>query len=124
MKIYLAGKWEEYEVITEYAEELEFLGHEITFAWFKCHVGPKIALTRAAMEDTQGVRMADCCIFIFEKDLPYRGAFSELGMAIALSKRIIVVGPGGDKNVFVSYPLVERVDTWEKAKLRLKGSRR
>lgn len=124
MKIYLAGKWEEYETIREYAEELEYLNHEITCAWFKDHVGPKIALTRAAIEDTQGVRMADCCIFIFEKELNYRGSYSELGMAIALSKRIIVVGSGGNKNVFVNYPLVERVENWGKAKIRLKGSQR
>jgi nucleoside 2-deoxyribosyltransferase len=124
LKIYLAGKWEENKIISEYAAELRSLAHEITIPWFEWHVGPEISQKQGAMEDTQGVRMADCCIFIFEKDLNYRGAYTELGMAIALGKRIIVVGHAGDRNIFLHYPLVEQVETWEEAKIVLKGSRR
>ena len=120
MRIYLAGKWEEAEKISAYARELRFDGHRITMPWFDIEVGEQIDKVRAALNDLQGVRMADCCIFIFENDLNYRGAYAELGMSLALGKQTIVVGDAGKRNVFTYHPLVEHVETWEEAKKLLR----
>jgi len=119
-RVYLAGKWQEAELIRRYAYELRILGFVITMPWFECHVAPTIEdKAWSAVEDERGVRQADTCIFIFERDLPYGGAYAELGIALALNKRIIIVGRGGEKNIFTSHPLVEHCDTWEQAVCRL-----
>lgn len=114
-RIYLAGKWQEAELVRRYATELRILGYYITMPWFECHVGPHEDLPWSAVEDERGVRQADTCIFIFERELSYSGAMSELGMALALNKRVIVVGNGGHKNIFTHHPLVEHVNTFEEA---------
>lgn len=115
-RIYIAGKWQEAELVRRYATELRILGYYITMPWFECHVGPGIEnITWSAVEDERGVRQADTCIFIFERELAYSGAMSELGIALALGKRIIVVGSGGNKNIFTHHPLVEHVNTFEEA---------
>lgn len=112
MKIYIAGKWEEHEIIAEYAARLEDRRHEITFAWFRLHLGG-VPLSDAAAEDVEGVLQADTCVFVFERQLHYKGAFAELGLAIASNKRIILVGSGGDSCVFAHLSTVERVETFE-----------
>lgn len=124
MKIYLAGKWEEAETLRVYAQNLRDLGHHITMPWFDIETGEGIDKRSAAMNDVDGVRTANCCIFIFEKNLTYRGAYSELGMAIVLGKRIIIVGHGGTHNVFTFYPTIEKVTTWNEVQELLKGYHR
>jgi len=114
VKIYIAGKWETHEHIKTYADKLRALGHTITFPWFERHLGDT-PLPVAAMEDTRGVRESEVCIFVFQWVLPYSGAMSELGMAIALDKRVIIIGHGGDNNVFTNFPLVEHVESFEEA---------
>ena len=115
-RVYLAGKWQEAELIRKYAIELRILGFDITMPWFELHVAPAVEdKAWSAVEDERGVRQADTCVFIFERELPYAGAHSELGMAIALNKRVIIVGSTGASNIFTHHPLVEHVDTWEEA---------
>ena len=115
-RIYLAGKWQEAELIRKYAIELRILGYYITMPWFELHVAPAVEdLAWSAVEDERGVRNADVCIFIFERELAYSGAMTELGIALALNKRIIIVGAGGSKNIFTNHPLVEHRDTWSEA---------
>jgi nucleoside 2-deoxyribosyltransferase len=112
VKIYIAGKWEELHLIDEYAKRLEAIGHTITLPWFRTHLG-KVEFSIAAAEDVKGVGDADTCIFIFERMLPYKGAFVELGIAIALKKRIILVGSGGDGCIFTHLTSIERVPTFD-----------
>ena len=114
MRIYLAGKWEEAAVIKQYADELRFLGHTITMPWFEDHVNGQEDLAQSAIEDEAGIVNAEMAIFIFEKSLPYAGSYTELGIAIALRRRIVIVGPAADRNVFVNHPCVEKVDSWTK----------
>jgi nucleoside 2-deoxyribosyltransferase len=111
-KIYLAGKWEEHSLIAMYAERLLERGYEISFPWFLLHL-ENTPLRQAAAEDLQGVLEADIFIAIFERELPYKGSMTELGCALASGKRVIVIGHGGDANVFVHHPLVERVGSFD-----------
>ena len=117
MKVYLAGKWQEAATIKQYADELRSLGHTITMPWFECHVAPAVEeLRQSAIEDFNGVCDADIAIFIFEKKLPYAGAYTELGIALASGCEVVIVGSGGNSNIFTSMPEVEKVDTWNQAK--------
>jgi hypothetical protein len=113
VRIYIAGKFEEHSTIAKYAERLCAAGHEITFPWFLRHLGTT-PLDQAAQEDLAGVRAADPCIFIFERPLAYAGSFAELGMAIALDKRVILVGDEGDRCVFAHLPQVTHVANFDK----------
>jgi hypothetical protein len=112
VKIYIAGKWEEHDLIKIYADCLRTIGHEITFPWFERHLG-NTPLNQGAIEDLQGVLDSELSIFIFERYLPYSGAMSELGAALATNKRIIVVGDGGKRNIFSHHPRVEHKKTFE-----------
>ena len=108
IKIYIAGKWEERRRIARYARTLIQKGHTITWPWYSKE--PKNAsASSCALKDVEGVRKADTCIFVFDKPLPYKGAYSELGMALALRKRVLIVGKDGDSCVFVHYPTNEHV---------------
>lgn len=119
MRIYLAGKFEEHAVIKVYADELRDLGHVISYPWFELHTKPGIPdLTQEAIEDTEGVKSADAIIFIFEKDLPYSGAMTELGMALAWDKEVFIVGHGGDRNIFTKHPNVHHIETWKECYAR------
>jgi len=111
MKIYLAGKWEEHELIKTYADRLRAVGHTITLPWFEMHLG-STPFPQAAREDVQGVLDADACVFIFERELAYAGALVELGIAIGTNKAILIVGPAMTRCVFTS--IIERVDTFDK----------
>ena len=115
-KIYLAGKWEEYEKIHGYADDLRTRGFEITCPWFERHVGENINLAEGALDDERGVVAADYCIFIFENNLPYSGAMTELGIAIALKKHIFIVGKGGDRNIFTHLPRLRKHSSFEEAR--------
>lgn len=113
MNIYLAGKWEEAPVIQVYAKELRALGHTILAPWFeRPTVGPTAdtTLREEAYVDVEGIALADAAIFIFEKQLPYSGALTEFGIAIACGVKLIVVGHGADRNIFMHLDEVEKVE--------------
>jgi len=115
--IYLAGKWEEAHIIKQYADRLRAHGHAITTPWFESHTGPEIeipALKEQAIADVDGVRRCLYFIGIFEKYLPYSGAVTELGMAIAFGKVIYIIGHGIERNIFTHLPSVVHYDTFDK----------
>jgi len=114
MKVYLASKWEEHNHVKKYADQLRSLGHEISFPWFERHLGGT-PLSLCADDDFKGVAEADVCIFIFEKELPYSGAMTELGLALAWDIPVLIVGEGGKRNVFTHHTLVRHLSSFEEA---------
>jgi nucleoside 2-deoxyribosyltransferase len=120
MKIYLAGKWQDRKRIAQLSKDLIELGHSITWPWFIKESRNSVG-SLCAIRDIRGVREADTCIFLFDVPIARKGkgTFSELGMAIALNKRVIVVGKHGDKCVFMDYPLNERYPDWKTALKKL-----
>ena len=116
MKVYIAGKYEERELIKKYADQLRAEGHTITKAWFE---RPDMDLSEEAIEDVIGVVSADVCIFVFEHDLPYSGALTEFGMALVGYRDhfplVIVVGHACDRNIFMHIPCVKKVETFKDA---------
>lgn len=106
MKIYVAGKWEEKERVREVQEQLRAAGHTITHDWTMEPVGA-VRLDCALM-DKQGVLDAEAYVGVFEKDLPYKGAMSELGIAVATGIPIYILGTFCDNNIFTALPEVHR----------------
>ena len=104
MRVYVAGKWEEKERVRQVQTLLRKAGHTITFDWTK---SAGLGLEKQASRDTVGVLTADAFVGVFEKDLPYRGAYTELGMAIATGIPIYILGHAADLNIFVNLPRVK-----------------
>lgn len=127
MKVYLAARYENRQEIAMYAEMLKLLGYEITSRWvFGNHEASVVnGVTgdrwnengpRFALEDYQDLIAADMVIsFTEEHDAPKSrgGRHVEFGMAVALKKLLVVVGPR--ENVFHWLPVVRLYRTWEEA---------
>lgn len=137
MRVYLAARYSRRVELCGYREELREVGIPVTSNWLD---GPRqrviagkvlgesdeavieaggdaletIELRRlCAMQDDADVRAADT--FVTFTELPDAragrgGRHVEFGLALALGKRIIVVGPV--ENVFHALSEVERHDTW------------
>ena len=104
MKLYVAGKWEEAERVREVMWALVDAGHTITFDWTRNE-----QMSEAAAEsDWDGVMKADALVLVVEKDLPYKGAMAEFGMAVARRIPIYVIGSHNDSNIFMRLPFVRK----------------
>lgn len=144
--VYLAARYSRREELCGYRADLESRGLTVTSNWLD---GPRqraiagqvlgerdeaiiesggdslesVELRRmCAQQDVQDVVAADT--FVTWTELPDAkagrgGRHVEFGMALALSRRIIVIGPV--ENVFHALPEVERVGSWEEALLLLMG---
>lgn len=110
MKIYVAGKWQDKEYIKQLMAQLRRMGHGITVDWTSHKYATPEVHASYAVDDIRGVKEADACIFIFERDYHYRGALVELGAALALDKVIYVVGHYEDDCIFILHPIVKRFD--------------
>lgn len=90
-KVYVAAKFTEKDRVRALYTALKEAGHTITFDWTTGEVvGNELEAFRAAQNDLAGVHDADVVVL-----LPHaysRGAYVELGYALALNKKIIVVG--------------------------------
>jgi len=106
VKCYVAGKFEETDRVQEVQDVLKAVGHTITHDWTRSPRG--LSKRAQALLDTRGVLDADILVIIFEKDLGYKGAYTELGVALALGKPVYILGEYGKSNVFVHHPNVRR----------------
>lgn len=111
MKIYVSAKWEDRERAFAVMEELKRRGHIITYDW--THVGQ--ASTAQAEKDLHGAIQADCLIFLADKPFAFKGAYVEIGAALAMGNSVIWVGHEADSNIFRFCKDVIQVDTLEDA---------
>lgn len=146
MKFYLASRYSRREELCRYRAELQELGHTVTSRWLNGKhqindVGTPIgdhgealaedgttdcaAQLRAhfVKEDCADVAAAECVVSFTE---PPRSAAGnrggrhvEFGMAVALGKRLIVVGYR--ENLFHYLPQVEFFPTWSDAVIAIGG---
>jgi nucleoside 2-deoxyribosyltransferase len=107
MKIYVAGKFQEKERVNKIQDYLVNIGHLITHDWTKddSSLQPQF-MVFSAMRDLEGVREADVLIALVDKDLPYKGLYGEIGIAIALNKPVYLLGGDLREFVFSYHPLV------------------
>lgn len=118
MKVYLAAMYSLMASMRYYHSRLFSAGHEPTSRWVN---GDEEGRSRAeaAVMDLIDIERADVLIlFTNQKGTMFKsgGRFVELGYAIGIDKRVIVVGDY--ENVFIHLPEIERVDTFTQA-LRL-----
>lgn len=126
MKIYLAARYSRHKELQEYAKHLVSNGFFITSRWiFGNHQIDDKGLSletkrsereRFASEDIKDLFDADICISFTEiprSNNSRGGRHVEFGMAFALGKRCIVVGPR--ENVFHCLPEIEVYETFSMA---------
>ena len=119
-RIYVAGKWQDRKRVQEIQERLRRRGHTITIDW-TCHefdakdgvVAGFDELALFALEDEWGVRSADAVIAVMEQDYSYKGAWVEIGMALALGKPVYMLGTAGHSCIFVNHPSIQPFQTME-----------
>jgi nucleoside 2-deoxyribosyltransferase len=116
MKIYLAanpGKnFINRQSVIDMMDEIKNAGHTITHDWVSHRPETPEDMTahrvNAAIKDVEGVREADCLILI---DDEFRGGiYTELGVALACYKPVVVVAPKYNM-IFFSHPLVKIVNS-------------
>lgn len=125
MKIYLAARYSRGLELQSYAHDLREAGHTITSRWiYGNHQISDAGLadeakaeerTRFAREDYEDILAADCVISFTEapRSTSSRGGrHVEFGIALALGKRVIIIGPR--ENLFHALPQVEQFDSWSK----------
>jgi hypothetical protein len=120
---YLAGSFFKKELLGNYIDELEKLGHKCSWNWTKVEQGERIPELMAtySKNDLKGVKNADIVVAIInDKDYAYRGTFCELGYALACGKRVYVICEEDQEYkdysfngcVFAWHPDIIRVKTW------------
>ena len=130
MNIYLASRYSRIDELNRYKQQLEKLGQSVTSRWLKgehqIHGADAFQSTRKteldspekaalfAKDDVEDLAAADVVICFTEKpraESTRGGRHVEFGMALALNKRLIVIGPR--ENVFHCLPEVEHWETWD-----------
>ena len=139
MKIYVAGKWKEREKVKSIMDIFEARGHIITCDWTK-HIAPERnervggngIFTKDydwsknvdwahnghktyAEEDLEGVKTCDVLVaYMLDSDVCYKGAWIEIGIALGLDKKVIIIGKEVT-SVFLSLPNIIVVSCKEDA---------
>ena len=112
MKVYVASKYQERETIRELYDILRSHGHEITVDWTNHDVFPDDAeeekLGEFACDDVRGVQECDSMIIYMVNEHQYKGAWVEMGVALALNKPVFVLGNAGDSCIFMNHSLVRK----------------
>ena len=109
MKFYLAGRYQDKETIGSFAKSLSKIGHEITATWMYEPYDPNILQSQLSLQENRicGIKdlkeISECeeLIFFSENEItptPRNGRHVEFGYALALGKRINVIGPR--ENIF------------------------
>lgn len=125
MKIYLAARYTRYLELQQPVRDLLSLGHTVTSEWLLnpynngdngyAFGGDDAYVQSEAERDIQNVRDSDMLIVFSEDEghLARGGKHVEFGIALALGKRLAVVGR---KEVLFHYlPNVEVYSTWQAA---------
>lgn len=113
-KVYLAGPWDDRAMMPSIAKLFEDAGFEITHKWWEHEKpagdnkvpDPNFARI-CAVQDYNGVCNADVLVLL--NSSYSEGKAVELGLAMAWSKPIVVIGRE-KRNVFLSMGLVHTVD--------------
>lgn len=119
MKFYVAGKWQDRYTIRWLQQELMSRGHSISCDWTNHDFdkngvkATKYQLIKIAEEDARGVKDCDIYVGILLSEYSYKGLWVEMGMAIALKKKVYAIGEAGDSCIFMNHPSVQRFRTME-----------
>lgn len=108
MKFYIGSGMKNCELVNYYAKMLKEYGWEHTYDWVK-NVGNDVSIddmVKYAKLESQGIAASDVVIILLPAG---RGAHIELGMAMALNKKIFLCSTSGEefniKNTVAFYEL-------------------
>ncbi len=126
MKVYVAGKVEDKDLIAEIEDTLRAMGHEITCDWAKRETAKdegnrteeeSIVL---AEEKLMGILTCSVLLLICMNGKPSEEPQVEFGIGLGTGKKIYVVGHALDSSVFMAIPSLVRlenlVDLYHEAK--------
>lgn len=127
--VYLAGRYARRDELRAAADDLQGLGYEVTSRWLYVDASiPGRQLvgsgrpSEIATMDLFDVRRASTCIAFTEPSEGPQGRGGrhvELGIALALQRRVILVGPR--EHVFHCLPGLEQYEDWASARQRLEN---
>lgn len=109
MKIYLAARYGRRLEIQQYANELLARGHQVIARWLdglhEAADGDRRRWAQFAQDDLDDIRRCDTVVSFTESGLHPRGSrHVEFGIALAMEKMLVVIGPV--ENVFHALPRV------------------
>jgi nucleoside 2-deoxyribosyltransferase len=127
VKVYLASRYSRRDEMLAYAADLRAIGHEVTSRWILgLHETPPAGTAPDSLEhwawcaqdDLDDIGRADVLVAFTEPEGAVAGRARggrhvELGYALALGKRVIVVGHV--ENVFCALPGINFYRTWPDA---------
>lgn len=124
--IYTAGPWKDRETVREVAGKLREAGYEVNSRWLEVSEETPEGMTQEqyyrqqALHDLQDCIESDLLVYV-NTGYKSEGKATELGVALATLKPIIIVGEGGRKNnIFLNlnipqYNTVEEAIEWMKS---------
>lgn len=135
MRVYLASRYSRRQEMNIYADQLREYGYIIDVRWLvDNHQAPDDTLeinetvdtsnniaAVFAQDDVEDLMASDIVISFSEEPRSTHsrgGRHVEFGMALALNKQIIVVGPR--ENIFHTLPGIKHYETWDEALNSLK----
>jgi hypothetical protein len=123
-RVYLAARFARNAEVRAAADDLRSRGIAVVSSWFdnapllEQELAPSGRAAQAALSDLRELRLATTLVAFTEDPGQQNGGrggrHTELGIAIGLGLRIILVGRR--EHVFHCLPGVERFDTWEAAR--------
>jgi hypothetical protein len=129
-KVYLAARFGRQSELREIAEEIELAGGEVTSRWLTntdalqhADLSGTGRAAQLAMMDFADISRSQVCIAFTESrggPSGRGGRHAELGIALALNLRVVVVGPR--EHVFHCLPGIEQYDSWDRARRELLGA--
>ena len=118
--VYFAARYSRREELNGYRAELQDLGFEVTARWLSTEPRARSKYTDAdwrylALLDQEDVLAADTLVCFAEPAEAggNGGRHVELGMALALGRRVIVIGRR--EHIFHHLPEIEVVNSWPEA---------
>lgn len=126
--VYLSSRSARRNELLVIAEECRQAGFKVASKWLwaaPADVGDPVAAAAAAQKDLDGLREADLFVGFTESvatnPAGRGGRHLELGVALALGQRVVLVGPEPE-HVFHSLPEIERYRDWAEARSAVLGS--
>ncbi len=107
MKLYVAGKWSDKDEIGKKIQEFRELGHTITHDWTQIETSlnqdPE-ALKKYSSLDIEAVRECEMLIaWMTDPKYAYRGTYTEIGCALGLKKKVVIISEHTKYNPEVYY---------------------
>lgn len=123
MKIYLAARYSRHPEMRGARDVLTALGHVVTSRWIDQHGGDQLESATLAQlntnpsgcaiygqHDVEDVGAADVVVSFTGGEGGRGGRHVEFGIAIALGKDLVVIGPR--EHIFHTLPQVRQYETW------------